>query len=211
MGTVDNNGVYKYTEDDTVNGWAPYMNLGMNSVSNALSDARHRLVYTASSQADANSKLAELKTSGINPTASSPVFFWLTDTSNLWVNNGVTWIRGWDPSMVSSDLSSLMSTETTTGSFKLKADYIQRQGNLVTAELHLTVSPSVSMGTWDSRDVGVVPNAIVPAENVHPQVALPFVNNALLRIDGNKFQVATATPAILGGGYSAILTWKVVS
>lgn len=36
MGAIDSNGVYKYSSEDTVNTWENFLNLGMNSVSNAI-------------------------------------------------------------------------------------------------------------------------------------------------------------------------------
>jgi hypothetical protein len=35
-GALDGNGVYKYAEDDLLSPWSTYMNLGMNSISNAI-------------------------------------------------------------------------------------------------------------------------------------------------------------------------------
>ena len=91
MGTTDNNGIWKYDNDDSINGWSNYMNLSTNSVSNALSSIRPKLVYTATSQTDANSKVTSLKADGLTPSTASPLFFWRTDTKNLWTYDSTTW------------------------------------------------------------------------------------------------------------------------
>lgn len=92
MGSADKNGIWKYDNSDSVNGWPNYMNLGTNSVSNALTDIRPRIVYTATSQSDANAQVTNLKNNvGITPSTTSPLFFWRTDTKSLWTYDNATW------------------------------------------------------------------------------------------------------------------------
>lgn len=91
MGTVDNNGIWKYDDSDKVNGWVNWMNLATNSTSNVVSGIRPKLVYTATSQSDANTKVTALKADGLTPSVSSPFFFWRTDTKSLWTYDNTTW------------------------------------------------------------------------------------------------------------------------
>lgn len=91
MGTTDNNGIWKYDLSDSVNGWPAYMNLGMNSISNALTVIRQNTLYKASSLADANTKVAGLKASGLTPSAANPFVFTRSDTNSLWSYNNSAW------------------------------------------------------------------------------------------------------------------------
>ena len=83
---VDNNGVYQYTNDDTLNNWATFMNLGMSSVSTKFSGVNRNYIYTAASQAAADS----LRTAK-GSSAASPLFVFRTDTKGLMFHNGTVW------------------------------------------------------------------------------------------------------------------------
>ena len=91
MGTTDKNGVYKYDTSDTVASWPTFMNLGMNSVSNALSIGVPKYVYTASSQSDANTKATAIKNNGFTPSSSAPFFFYRTDQKMMYAYDGTSW------------------------------------------------------------------------------------------------------------------------
>ena len=91
MGTTDKNGVYKYDTSDTVASWPTFMNLGMNSVSNALSIGVPKYVYTASSQSDANTKATTMKNNGFTPSSSAPFFFYRTDQKVIYAYDGTSW------------------------------------------------------------------------------------------------------------------------
>lgn len=91
MGSVDNNGIWKYDEDDAINGWSPYMNLGMNSVSKAVTTLRQNSVPNATSLSDANTKVAALKAQGLTPSTSNPFLFMRTDTKTIWSYDNSTW------------------------------------------------------------------------------------------------------------------------
>ena len=83
---VDNNGIYQYTNDDTLNNWATFMNLGMSSVSTKFAGVNRNYIYTAASQAAADS----LRTSK-GASAASPLFVFRTDTKKLMFHNGSAW------------------------------------------------------------------------------------------------------------------------
>ena len=91
MGTADKNGIWKYDNADTVNGWPNFMNLGANSVSNAIAGLRPKVVYTATSLSDANSKVTALKNDGLLPSASAPFFFWRSDVKSLYTYDNSSW------------------------------------------------------------------------------------------------------------------------
>lgn len=91
MGTTDKNGIWKYDTSDAINGWPAYMNLGMNSVSNALASLRQNSVPKATSLSDANAKVATLKAQGLTPSTSNPFLFQRTDTKSLWSYDNSTW------------------------------------------------------------------------------------------------------------------------
>ena len=93
MGATDNNGIWKYDTSDAINGWPAYMNLGMNSVSNALTVIRQNTLYKASSLADANTKVSGLKASGLTPSTANPFIFTRSDTHTLWSYDNSAWIE----------------------------------------------------------------------------------------------------------------------
>lgn len=97
MGTVDANGVYKYSASDTVSTWESFLNLGMNSVSNALSTLRLNSVYKANTMTEANALRDSLTTSGgLTPTASNPLIVYLIGEGKFLSWDGAAWKKNGD-------------------------------------------------------------------------------------------------------------------
>lgn len=91
MGTIDRNGVYIYSADDTVNTWEAFLNLGQNSVSNAISKLRSNSVYKAADEAGANTLRDSLLRTGVVPSASSPILVYLTKNGKIIAWDGNAW------------------------------------------------------------------------------------------------------------------------
>ena len=53
---VNQHGIYIYSPDDTVSTWEGLLNLGMNSVSNAVASLRADVVYKVATADAANNK-----------------------------------------------------------------------------------------------------------------------------------------------------------
>ena len=83
---IDSNGVYQYTNDDTLNNWATFMNLGMSSVSAKFAGVKRNYIYTAADQAGADA----VRTAN-GSSAASPLFVFRTDTKKLMYHNGSAW------------------------------------------------------------------------------------------------------------------------
>ena len=83
---IDSNGVYQYTNDDTLNSWPAFMNLGMSSVSSKFAGYKRNHIYTAADQAGADAARTANGSS-----AASPLFVFRTDTKKLMYHNGSAW------------------------------------------------------------------------------------------------------------------------
>ena len=83
---IDSNGVYQYTNDDTLNNWATFMNLGMSSISTKFAGVERNYIYTAADQAGADA----VRTAN-GSSAAAPLFVFRTDTKKLMYHNGSAW------------------------------------------------------------------------------------------------------------------------
>ena len=96
MGAVDSNGVWKYDAADTVSTWESFLNLGMNSVSNAITDLRMNSVYKAASEAEAGTVRDNLVASGLVPTPANPIMIYITTKGKFMAWDGSGWKRNGD-------------------------------------------------------------------------------------------------------------------
>lgn len=108
MGVIDKNGVYIYSADDTVNSWEAFLNLGQNSVSNALNKLRTNSLYKATDITQANSIRDNLTKTGITPSASNPILVYLTSNGKIIAWDGNSWKQ--DGNALSSILTSPSET-----------------------------------------------------------------------------------------------------
>lgn len=81
--TIDSRGIYIYSQEDSVNDWPSFLNLGMSSVSNALAEVRSHGVYTASSVTDMMSKKNLIAGKGATASPSDPVYFYRSDLARF--------------------------------------------------------------------------------------------------------------------------------
>ena len=91
MGAVDSNGVWKYDAADTVSTWEGFLNLGMNSVSNVITNLRMNSVYKAGSASLANTMRDNLVAGGLTPTAANPILIYRTDMGVFLAWDGTAW------------------------------------------------------------------------------------------------------------------------
>ena len=91
MGAIDSNGVYKYSSEDTVNTWENFLNLGMNSVSNAIQNLRYNGVYCVTNIQGATTKRMELERTGLKPTGDNPFLFYLKNNGKFITWDGAAW------------------------------------------------------------------------------------------------------------------------
>ena len=96
MGAVDSNGVWKYDAADTVSTWEGFLNLGMNSVSNAITNLRMNSVYKAASEAEAGTVRDNLVASGLVPTPANPIIVYITTNGKFMAWDGSGWKRNGD-------------------------------------------------------------------------------------------------------------------
>ena len=96
MGAVDSNGVWKYDAADTVSTWESFLNLGMNSVSNAITNLRMNSVYKAASEAEAGTVRDNLVASGLVPTPANPIMIYITTNGKFMAWDGSGWKRNGD-------------------------------------------------------------------------------------------------------------------
>lgn len=96
MGVVDNNGIYKYSAEDTVSTWETFMNLGMNSVSTAIGNLRMNSVYKAGNQAQANALRDSLIAGGLTPSTANPILIYLTGEGKILAWDGAAWRKNGD-------------------------------------------------------------------------------------------------------------------
>lgn len=85
---VDNTGIYKYSESDSVASWPAFMNLATNSVSNTITGLRKIVTYVATSSTDMTNKKNALSSQGVTGTSAAPLGFFRTDTGTLFTWNG---------------------------------------------------------------------------------------------------------------------------
>ena len=88
---VNQHGIYIYSPDDTVSTWEGLLNLGMNSVSNAVASLRADVVYKVATADAANNKRDALVASGLTPTPSNPFLMYLTGTGKFVTWDGSAW------------------------------------------------------------------------------------------------------------------------
>lgn len=81
--TIDSRGIYIYSQEDSVNDWPSFLNLGMSSVSNALAEVRSHGVYTASSVTDMMNKKNLIASKGATASPSDPVYFYRSDLARF--------------------------------------------------------------------------------------------------------------------------------
>lgn len=91
MGAVDQNGVYKFSADDTVSTWEGLLNLGMNSVSNAVGALRQDVVYKVANGTEANIRRDALVASGLTATPENPFLFYVTGDGKFAAWDGSAW------------------------------------------------------------------------------------------------------------------------
>lgn len=87
---VDSRGVYIYSNNDVIQDWASFLNLGSNAVSNVIRDTMGRLVYVVPNQAAIASKVVELGNKGVRGTTPEPLVFYLMDQGVIATHNGST-------------------------------------------------------------------------------------------------------------------------
>lgn len=113
MGAVNKNGVWIYSPEDTVSTWEGLLNLGMNSVSNAIGELRQNSLYKAANEAGANAIRDRVVASGITPTPANPIIVYITNTGAFYAWDGANWRKdGLDPSAwMSAGSTALIETD----------------------------------------------------------------------------------------------------
>lgn len=91
MTTTDSNGVIRYQDSDGAP-TPPVLNLGMQSVSDALTLVKRGMTKTVANSAALLAYAAEQSAAGKPPTATSPLFARQADTGQSWVNSGPGWV-----------------------------------------------------------------------------------------------------------------------
>lgn len=94
MGTVNDQGIWTYSDSDIVQSWPVFMNLGFNSVSDVVKQLQKGRVIIANNASDYDSKLAAIRKAGAN---NYDVLIYRKDTKEMLINsNGqLTKIWGW--------------------------------------------------------------------------------------------------------------------
>lgn len=91
MTGTDRNGIYTYSGDDVAADWPTLLNLGVSSVSNAISKLRQSSIYKANNAAAANTLRDTLVAAGVTPSATDPILIYLTSNGRIIAWDGATW------------------------------------------------------------------------------------------------------------------------
>ncbi len=94
MGSLDDNNVYVYDENDPISPLPTFMNLGQASVSAAIGEIRdHSLIMPVANAAERDAYEAQMRSEGRAPTPASPLYVDRADTGAVEKHNGSGWKR----------------------------------------------------------------------------------------------------------------------
>lgn len=92
MGTVNDQGIWTYSDSDIVQSWPVFMNLGFNSVSDVVKQLQKGRVIIANNASDYDSKLAAIRKAGAN---NYDVLIYRKDTKEMLINSNGQLTKIW--------------------------------------------------------------------------------------------------------------------
>lgn len=92
MGTVNDQGIWTYSDSDIVQSWPIFMNLGFNSVSDVVKQLQKGRVIIANNASDYDSKLAAIRKAGAN---NYDVLIYRKDTKEMLINSNGQLTKIW--------------------------------------------------------------------------------------------------------------------
>lgn len=215
MGALNKNGIWVYSPEDTVSTWEGLLNLGMNSVSNAVGELRQNSLYKAANESGANAIRDRVVASGVTPTADNPIVVYITNTGSFFAWDGANWRKdGLDP-----------SAWMATGNVALVETDPKVQNNVLMWGVRgqsskFVIETGVSIVSIDTRE-GSKTYARLRLQNNYAGIATVLVNNADLYSHGyaiaassveNKNTVWLQTPNAVVGNYCrvgySVYGWK---
>lgn len=131
-------------------------------------------VLTVGSETEQNQLIAQVQASGIEPTATNPLYVFRTDTGILAVYNGTSWtlLTSGDADMSSTKIQGIAPFNTSTL-------YLVRNGNIVYCDGQLKTG-TFSQGA--RNNIGIVPAGWRPSSQIYEQFyaasAVSWVNGS---------------------------------
>lgn len=92
MGTVNDQGIWTYSDSDIVQSWPVFMNLGFNSVSDVVKQLQKGRVIIANNANDYDSKLSAIRKAGAN---NYDVLIYRKDTKEMLINSNGQLTKIW--------------------------------------------------------------------------------------------------------------------
>lgn len=92
MGTVNDQGIWTYSDSDIVQSWPVFMNLGFNSVSDVVKQLQKGRVIIANNASDYDSKLTAIRKAGAN---NYDVLIYRKDTKEMLINSNGQLTKIW--------------------------------------------------------------------------------------------------------------------
>lgn len=92
MGTVNDQGIWTYSDSDVVQSWPVFMNLGFNSVSDVVKQLQKGRVIIANNASDYDSKLTAIRKAGAN---NYDVLIYRKDTKEMLINSNGQLTKIW--------------------------------------------------------------------------------------------------------------------
>lgn len=92
MGTINDQGIWTYSDSDIVQSWPVFMNLGFNSVSDVVKQLQKGRVIIANNANDYDSKLSAIRKAGAN---NYDVLIYRKDTKEMLINSNGQLTKIW--------------------------------------------------------------------------------------------------------------------
>ncbi len=92
MGTINDQGIWTYSDSDIVQNWPVFMNLGFNSVSDVVKQLQKGRVIIADNASDYDSKLSAIRKAGAN---NYDVLIYRKDTKEMLINSNGQLTKIW--------------------------------------------------------------------------------------------------------------------
>lgn len=92
MGTINDQGIWTYSDSDIVQSWPVFMNLGFNSVSDVVKQLQKGRVIIANNASDYDSKLSAIRKAGAN---NYDVLIYRKDTKEMLINSNGQLTKIW--------------------------------------------------------------------------------------------------------------------
>ena len=92
MGTVNDQGIWTYSDSDIIQSWPVFMNLGFNSVSDVVKQLQKGRVIIANNASDYDSKLSAIRKAGAG---NYDVLIYRKDTKEMLINSNGQLTRIW--------------------------------------------------------------------------------------------------------------------